>query len=99
MLRIDCPFCGLRDMTEFTYGEDASIVWPDFASPDHQAHFDALYLRENPRGRHLEKWQHLMGCRSWLLVERDTLTHEIFSVRAAAEAGPGSGKLKRRSSR
>jgi heterotetrameric sarcosine oxidase delta subunit len=99
MLRIDCPFCGLRDMSEFTYGEDASIVWPDFASPDHQAHFDALYLRENPRGRHLEKWQHLMGCRSWLLVERDTLTHEIFSVRAAAEAGPGSGKLKRRSSR
>ena len=99
MLRIDCPFCGLRDMSEFTYGEDASIVWPDFASPDHQAHFDALYLRENPRGRHLEKWQHLMGCRSWLLVERDTLTHEIFSVRAAAEAGPGSSKLKRRSSR
>ena len=96
MLRIECPFCGQRDMSEFTYGEDASIIWPDFASTDEQAHFDALYLRENPRGRHLEKWQHVMGCRSWLLVERDTVTHEIYSVRAATDKIAGLSKPKSR---
>lgn len=99
MLRLNCPFCGERDHAEFTYGEDASVAWPDFASPDSQAHFDALYLRDNPRGRHLEKWQHIMGCRSWLLVERDTLTHEIFSVRAAAEGSTGLNKPKSRRGR
>ena len=83
MLIIDCPFCGPRDHSEFSYGEDASISYPDVDNLDLEAWYEAVFERENPRGPHLEKWHHQQGCRMWLVVERDTVTHEIFDVRAA----------------
>lgn len=82
MLRIACPFCGLRDHSEFAYGGDGSVVYPALDAPMQDWH-DAVFLRDNLCGPQLETWQHLLGCRMWLLVERDTLTHEIFSVRPA----------------
>ncbi|MEL6218619.1 MAG: sarcosine oxidase subunit delta [Pseudomonadota bacterium] len=85
MLRIRCPICGLRDHTEFVYEGDATVKYPALdASED--AWFDAVFQRENPRGPHAELWHHTGGCRSLLVVERDTLTHEIRSVRLAHEA-------------
>lgn len=84
MIRIDCPFCGQRDHSEFTYGGDASIVYPALDASAEEWH-DALFLRENIRGVQHETWQHVHGCRMWLVVERDTVTHEIHSVRAAHE--------------
>ena len=88
MIRIPCPYCGLRDHSEFSYGGDASIVWPPLDAPaeDWQK---AVFERENPRGMQQETWQHSQGCRMWLIVERDTLTHEIRSVRPAH---PGMAK-------
>ena len=76
MIRINCPYCGLRDHSEFTYGGDASVEYPPLsASP--QAWHDAVFMRENLRGMQSETWHHLHGCRMWLVVERDTMTHEI----------------------
>ena len=89
MLRINCPFCGLRDFTEFTYGEDASLTRPEWGSEDMQAWYEYVFLRDNPRGRHTEFWHHVNGCRQWLRVERDTLTHEIYSVEPARDTVPG----------
>ena len=85
MLRILCPFCGLRDHAEFSYGGDASPPPPPFADGDINRWHDYIYLRENPKGRHREFWRHSHGCRQWLVVERDTATHEIFSVSSADE--------------
>ncbi|MDA7962449.1 MAG: sarcosine oxidase subunit delta [Gammaproteobacteria bacterium] len=82
MMRINCPFCGLRDHAEFAYGGDGSVRYPPLDAPAADWH-DAVFLRANPRGMQTETWQHLHGCRMWLLVERDTATHEIRSVRAA----------------
>ena len=48
--------------------------------------FDAVYLRDNPAGPHFELWYHGSGCRSWLRVHRNTLTHEILGV-ALAKSG------------
>lgn len=80
-MRIRCPFCGERDASEFTYLGDAGSRRPDPAAPDAQAQFfDAVYLRDNPAGRHEELWYHGSGCRSWLRVTRDTRTHEIFAA-------------------
>ncbi len=45
-----------------------------------------LHLRENPAGPHAELWQHEQGCRAWLRVERDTVSHAILSVALAREA-------------
>jgi sarcosine oxidase subunit delta len=85
MLRITCPFCGERDHSEFTYGGDATIVYPALDAPL-EAWIDAVYVRANPKGAHRERWQHSDGCRLWLIVERDTLTHEITSVTPARSA-------------
>ena len=82
MIRIPCPFCGERDHSEFSYGGDGSVVYPVLDASVEQWH-DSVYQRENIYGVQTETWHHVSGCRMWLLVERDTATHEIHSVRPA----------------
>ncbi len=80
-MRIPCPFCGLRDAQEFTYLGDATLTRPDPAAPDADRAFaDYVYLRANPAGPHREYWRHSSGCHSWLVVARDTRTHEVFGA-------------------
>lgn len=76
---IPCPFCGLRPAGEFTPRGEVPPPRPEPEAP-FEAWHDHLYLRDNVRGRHLEHWHHDGGCRRWLVVERDTATHEVFSV-------------------
>ena len=82
---INCPYCGLRSLEEFTYGGDASLARPDLADEDMERWYNYVYLRDNPRGSHKEFWHHLYGCRQWLVATRDTLTHQIESVVPARE--------------
>lgn len=85
-MRIRCPFCGERDLSEFSYLGDANCQRPQPNAPDAQARFfEAVYLRSNPAGPHEDLWYHVFGCRSWLQVTRDTRTHEIFVVESAKE--------------
>jgi heterotetrameric sarcosine oxidase delta subunit len=83
VLLIDCPWCGKRNHDEFTYLGDATVTRPAEADPDdaklktEQAWMDYVYNRDNPRGDHWEYWQHVAGCRAWIKVHRNTLTHEI----------------------
>jgi sarcosine oxidase subunit delta len=80
-LRIPCPFCGERDVHEFSVRGEAGPPRPDPAGPDAEAaFFDYVYLRDNPAGPDLEHWYHGSGCRRWLLVERNTRTHEVLNV-------------------
>jgi sarcosine oxidase subunit delta len=83
-MRIDCPNCGERNASEFLYKGDASVERPQTLDPD--AFFDFLYIRQNAAGPTKEFWFHAGGCRSWLIVTRNTLTHEITSVEAARAA-------------
>jgi heterotetrameric sarcosine oxidase delta subunit len=77
MLLITCPHCGPRDHSEFSYGGDAAVVRPDPATVSDEAWAAYIYLRDNPKGPHRELWQHTAGCRAWITVARDTLTHAI----------------------
>lgn len=91
MLRIPCPYCGERDHTEFTYGGDASRARPDDpAAASDELWESYLYRRDNPAGPHIEYWQHSLGCRQWLKVVRDTVTHDVV------EAGDHSLSLEER---
>ena len=87
MLLIACPFCGPRDHVEFTYGGDATVRRPDPATASDGDWAEYIYLRDNPKGPHLEYWQHHAGCRAWLTVRRDTLSHEIALAEPARKAG------------
>jgi heterotetrameric sarcosine oxidase delta subunit len=77
-MRIPCPFCGERDLSEFLYYGDP-VPRPDPNATDAPRQFyEATYLRDNPAGPHEELWYHASGCRSWIRVNRDTYTHEML---------------------
>jgi heterotetrameric sarcosine oxidase delta subunit len=79
---IPCPYCGERDSAEFTYRGDASPVRPA-ADAGEAAFIEYVYMRSNPAAEILEHWYHAQGCRSWLLVKRDTRTHVISDATLA----------------
>ena len=84
-MRIHCPFCGERDLGEFSYLGDAQAR-PDPSAPEAaRLFFEAVYLRDNPAGPHEELWYHAQGCRGWLRVTRDTRTHAMISSGFASE--------------
>ena len=78
MHRIDCPWCGTRDEAEFQYQGDATVVRPA-AGGSQEEFFRYVYVRDNPKGWHTEWWHHIGGCRQWVKVVRNTVTHEIAS--------------------
>ena len=81
MLDIKCPHCGNRSQKEFTYGGDGTIKRPELNKEiSDKIWDDFIYLRKSPRGKHVELWHHVAGCRQWIRVHRDTLTHEIFKT-------------------
>lgn len=81
---ITCPHCGKRPKEEFSIRGDASVVRPA-ADAAQSVWFDYVYQRDNPRGTLKEHWHHSSGCRRWLVVTRDTVTHEVSAVADAAE--------------
>lgn len=85
MMVIPCPHCGPRAQLEFTYGGDATVSRPDPGAAPTGEWLDHIYLRDNPRGPHLEWWQHSGGCRAWITVRRDTASHEVMGAWAAGK--------------
>jgi heterotetrameric sarcosine oxidase delta subunit len=78
MLHIPCPWCGPRDETEFHYGHEAGVAYPenrDALSDDEWAKY--VFFRANPKGWHAERWVHSAGCRRWFNVWRNTITNEF----------------------
>lgn len=94
---INCPYCGPRDVSEFTYQGDDNRVRPDPASTDQSAWNAYVYDRSNPMGDHNEIWQHSGGCRSHLKVTRSTLTHAISSVGFVRDHGARKSASRRKS--
>jgi heterotetrameric sarcosine oxidase delta subunit len=90
------PLLGPRDAQEFVYLGDASLIdRPDALAPDAlDAFHDYLYLRDNPAGLHHELWYHEQGDRSWLVVTRNTLTHEIIGAELARDIARVRGRSK-----
>lgn len=83
---IKCPHCGMRPVEEFTFLGDAAPVRPITNEPSAmEAWYDYVYLRDNPKGRIDEYAHHGGGCRSWLVVTRDTQTHEVFGCVTARD--------------
>ena len=77
MLLIPCPWCGPRDETEFRYGGEAHMVRPACAETSEEEWGAYLYLRDNKRGEHAERWRHIHGCGQFFNVVRDTVFDRI----------------------
>ena len=93
-MRIACPHCGERDVREFSYLGDARVERPDPRAPDALERFTAyVYLRDNPAGPLRELWYHATGCQAWLVVTRDTRTHEIRDCASLKERSSGAARV------
>ena len=91
---INHPRLGLRDASEFVYLGDASLLErpdPSLANAADRFH-DYLHLRNNVAGEHRELWFHEQGDRSWLVITRNTLTHEITRVEFARDVASANAK-------
>ena len=55
---------------------------------------DYGYQRKNPAGLHRELWFHEQGDRSWLVITRNTVTHEITKVELARDVARAEGRSK-----
>ena len=88
MLTLTCPYCGVAaDETELAAGGEAHLKRFGPGSSDEE--FDGyMFLRENPKGVHFERWRHTYGCGKWFLAARDTATLEVFGTYPAQSVEP-----------
>jgi methylglutamate dehydrogenase subunit B len=70
-----CPFCGPRELREFEFRKTV----PSSGTTG----FARVYLRVDHMDRSVEHWQHVQGCRAWLVIERDPRHDTVLSVRLA----------------
>jgi sarcosine oxidase, subunit delta len=90
MMQLKCPWCGMRDESEFVWGGTTHLTRPPLTASDAEW-AEYLFFRDNPRGVHLERWRHTYGCGQWFNLARHTVTHEVSAVYAMTEPPPGSG--------
>lgn len=73
MIEIACRSCGRRPATEFLWGGELRAL----AATDPEEDFARAFLPANQEGVQQERWYHLLGCRRWTTVRRDTGTNEV----------------------
>ena len=88
MLKFTCPYCGIEaSETELAAGGEAHLkrYGPGSSDEDFEGY---LFMRENPRGVHFERWRHVNGCGKWFHAARDTSTLEVFGTYPAQTTEP-----------
>ena len=75
-MRIRCPFAASATSRNSPIAAMPTVRRPpSLADGATDAWVDYVYNRDNPAGPHREYWYHAAGCRSWLVVTRDTRSH------------------------
>jgi len=81
MTRLNCPFCGAREQREFEFHKT-------LPSADQGTAYERTYERVANAEHSVEHWQHVAGCRAWLLVERNPSTGAVLGIRLLGGAAP-----------
>ena len=84
-MRITCPHCGDRDRREFYYVGNALAMDRPTADAGSEAWDDYIHNRDNPCGVTRDLWYHESGCSAWLVVTRNTATHEVLETHLARD--------------
>jgi methylglutamate dehydrogenase subunit B len=78
---LPCPFCGPRALREFEFHKTLAD------NPAGSA-CEQVYERVARLELSAEHWQHVQGCRTWLLVHRNPSTGEVIDVRMLGGQSP-----------
>lgn len=79
MTRLVCPFCGPRELREFEFHKTLPAPGGDA--------YARVYERIDRPELSIEHWQHVGGCRGWLLVRRNPSTDAVLDVRLVGGGG------------
>lgn len=85
-MRITCPNCGDRDRREFYYQGDALALDRPAEDAGLDVWNDYVHNRDNVAGDVKDMWFHEAGCRAWLVVERNTVSHAVHAANLAEKA-------------
>lgn len=82
MLLIHCPYCQetLPEL-EFAYAGEAHIArpaQPSEVSDEEWRNF--LFIRNNVKGPHYERWRHVHGCGRFFNAVRDTVSDRFLTT-------------------
>ena len=93
MLTLQCPYCGvMAEETELSAGGEAHLK--RFGPGSSDADFETyMFMRENPKGVHFERWRHANGCGKWFHAARCTVTLEVFGTYTAQTSVPPADLL------
>ncbi|MCP1200805.1 sarcosine oxidase subunit delta family protein [Notoacmeibacter sp. MSK16QG-6] len=95
MLLIHCPYCDeTLPEAEFAYAGEAHIVRPDNpADVSDEEWRDFLFIRNNLKGPHYERWRHIHGCGRFFNAVRNTVTDRFLTTYRAGERRPDPESL------
>ncbi len=95
MLLIRCPYCEEdRPEVEFSYAGEAHIVRPvDPSLMDDAAWAEYLFVRDNARGRHYERWYHIYGCARFFNAVRDTVSDKFSMTYKMGQPRPTDAEI------
>ena len=74
MTALVCPFCGPRALREF-------LFYKTLPADAQGSAYERTYERVASLVHSAEYWQHVEGCRGWLLVHRNPSTGQVIDVR------------------
>ncbi|CUH80699.1 sarcosine oxidase subunit delta [Tropicibacter naphthalenivorans] len=95
MLLIHCPHCQeTLPEAEFTYAGQAHIVRPaDPMSQTDEQWEEFLFIRQNAKGAHYERWRHLHGCGRFFNAVRDTVSDRFLTTYVSGAPRPDLSSL------
>ncbi|MAC78533.1 MAG: sarcosine oxidase subunit delta [Rhodobacteraceae bacterium] len=98
MLLIHCPYCEeTLPEVEFTYAGEAHIARPENPSDMSDEDWsEFLFMRENTKGPHFERWRHVHGCGRFFNAVRDTVSDKFLTTYKAGDARPDLSTLTER---
>lgn len=92
MLLVHCPYCGEdRPEIEFAYAGEAHIARPDAKEQGEMSDADwskFMFIRENTRGEHCERWWHANGCNMFFNAVRNTVTDKFVMTYEMGQPRP-----------
>ena len=88
MLILHCPYCGVDVDETDLHGEGQAHLKREGPGSSDEDFEDYLFMRENPKGVHFERWRHAFGCGKYFHAARCTNTLQVFGTYSAQTLEP-----------
>jgi len=97
MILIHCPYCEEeRPEVEFRCAGEAHIVRPDDPAALSDKEWERfLFMRNNARGRHFERWVHAHGCARFFNAVRETVSDKFLMTYKVDLPKPSNADIER----